>query len=172
MKSISKIGFSCIALVVIITIIVFRLFPIKQKTHKMDILKNIDLITGREKIIVDNTIYVGNSKKELENGFYDLKIECLDSVLKLRINLLNKGASKQKYDGEYALEVCNYICNTSPYNMDFELLYKGVVQSYLKLRENYDSKLDSISYTDNKCKVLIYESESELCLELGENISF
>lgn len=133
---------------------------------RVDIKKYISDITNRETLISDNIVYFGSSMKQLENGYYDLKIQLLQDRVKLNINCLSKDLSKENFNEEYFAEFCSYISKTLAVKLQHDKMYQNIKNSYLKLRSNYDQKIEDIEYIDNGYSIRIYESGCEICLEI------
>ncbi len=136
---------------------------------KIDIFSYVNVITNREILNVDGKIYIGNNKKELENGFYDIKVEEDVNKIKLSINSLSKNIKDERFNADYCLEVCKYINIIFENNIDTDILNSKLSQSYLKLRQDYNlDDFESVSYNDGEFSILLYESGNELCLEIGK----
>lgn len=137
--------------VVIIIAILFGCFMLsnksKQKEEKgkdMD-LKQVQItnfsIQDRVVIKKNNAIYVGNNQKELENDFYDIKIENKQEGIVVYLNKLWYESYGHDYiQDEYLARICrelSYRLNMESKEEQFEyVLYKYIKDNYMKVRQN------------------------------------
>lgn len=139
-------------LIVIISIILICIsfllcISIKRNNYKeMDKSKNIETtnlnafeIKDRLKLSKNNTIYIGENLKELENGFYDIKISTLDTGIKVTLNKLWRYKVNDEYiEDEYLIEIVDEIVelikiNNIKEDVGYEL-YKYIKQNFLKVK--------------------------------------
>ena len=108
-------------------------------------------VSDRVILTFNDTIFVGNGKKELENGYYDLKI-CKDNkYLEIYINKLWKAFDEKLYQEEYINQLVLslldiYELNKNKYK---NLLYDYIVEGYLFSKQIKGVKIES----DDKLKI-------------------
>lgn len=146
-----------IVLIVVLYIISFIKIVFNQNTNATSIT-NISIyriedsisknITSRQILRKDNIVFVGYSKKEIENGYYDLKITLEDRGLKVYINKLWKEFNESLYEEVYVDQITNSIFDIFEYNEETqkELLANHIIQVYLNSKgvtqEIYDKSLN------------------------------
>ena len=98
-------------------------------------------IDGRVTFQLDNNIYIGNNLKELENGFYDIRLQNIDSGICVYLNKLwYENYGKDYIQDDYLAQICREL--TSKVNIqnnkeEFEyMLYKYIKDNYTKVRNN------------------------------------
>ena len=114
-----------------------------------------------------NDIYVGNNTKELENGFYDIKISNLSQGINIYLNKLWYESSDDDYIQEdYLAKICRVVASQMmdvTQTEEFEyVLYKYIKDNYMKIRKQEDVQvmlLDNINMKfeleDNIVKLVI-----------------
>lgn len=98
-------------------------------------------IDGREILKVDNEIYVGNNLKELQNNFYDIKIQNANDGANVYLNKLwYENYGDDYIQDEYLAEICRQLSgnlNIQSGAEQFEyVLYKYIKDNYVKVRQN------------------------------------
>ena len=119
-----------------------------KKTSELNLNLSEIVLKDREVKIIDGNLYVGNNEKEIENGFFDIKIE--DLKVSEDINECNIYFNKLWYENygtdyiqdEYLAEICRQIVKAISKKQemdDFEYeLYKYVKDNYMDvLKEEY-----------------------------------
>ena len=117
---------------------------IENKTNnQVDIPEVIDLsgfeIKNRVKLVKDKTVYIGENLKELENGFYDIKIFALNNTLEVTLNKLWITKWNQEYiEDKYLIEIVKCVVDTLKIDnvkedVEYEL-YKYIKQNFLKVK--------------------------------------
>ena len=118
----------------------------KKEEQSVETDKNIVRITNfyikdREILKVNNEIYVGNNLKELQNNFYDIKIQNAKDGANVYLNKLWHEKYGDDYiQDEYLAEICRQISrnlNIQSGEEQFEyVLYKYIKDNYVKVRQN------------------------------------
>ena len=116
-------------------------------------------------------IFIGNNIKELENGFYDIKISNLSQGVDIYLNKLwyeyyDEDYIQEDYLAKICRELSRQMCSTSQ-TEDFEyMLYKYIKDNYAKVRNQEVVQallLDKISMgfelEDNIVKLLMRSNE-------------
>lgn len=98
-------------------------------------------IEGREILKVDDEIYVGNNLKELQNNFYDIKIQNTNDGANVYLNKLwYENYGDDYIQDEYLAEICRQLSgnlNIQSGAEQFEyVLYKYIKDNYVKVRQN------------------------------------
>lgn len=113
----------------------------QDKTQEITIINNISEfnIKNRVSIIKDGVIYIGNNKKELENGFYDIKIVSSDNLVDIHLNKLWYTKYGQDYiEDNYLASICRELVNRLNMDLDKEnfeyMIYKYIKENYVSVR--------------------------------------
>lgn len=98
-------------------------------------------VQGRVTLKTDNSIYIGNNLKELENNFYDVKIINTKSGVAVYLNKLwYENYGEDYIQDEYLAKICRELSgklNQSNETEQFEyILYKYIKDNYVKIRKN------------------------------------
>ncbi|MBR6688650.1 MAG: hypothetical protein IKL68_01375 [Clostridia bacterium] len=136
-----------VALLVCISFILCMYNKIKndEKIEEKNNLEIIDInafeIKDRIKFVKNNTVYIGENLKELENDFYDIKISALNSGLEVTLNKLWRYKVNKDYiEDEYLIEIVDKVVgllNVSTINEDVSYeLYKYIKQNFLKVKNH------------------------------------
>ena len=141
-----------IAIISLVIVLIFSLiitFTLKNKTinkessqQNQKVFSIYDFsIEGRTTFRLDNNIYIGNNLKELENGFYDIKIENTDYGICMYLNKLwYESCGKDYIQDNYLAKICRELSgrlDIAHNTEDFEyMLYKYIKDNYIKVREN------------------------------------
>lgn len=132
-------------------------------------------ITGRCIINSGNVILVGANKKQLENGYYDIKIEIenaekKDNKIKIYINKLWKEFNSSLYEQVYAEEVAvsvNKICKICDNTME---LKQFLIDKYSEAKsEKINSNKTSFVQDDICINAEIIDKELVITLRLSIN---
>ena len=166
-----------IYIIISITLVIFIAMLAQKECKEEYILYNIDLtsnlncITQREVLIKDEKVFIGNNKKELENGYFDIKIEKIDKGIKLQVNKLMKNYIKdQIYDKQYLRELFNYLNNQFKYSLSNEKFIEEVENIYLKLRTQIiENEYENIIFQDNNFNIKIYVLDYSIFIEIWRN---
>jgi len=114
--------------------------PENEKT-KQNVLEITEFnIENRVCLKQDEDIYVGNSLKELENGFCDIKIQNTTDGIIVHLNKLWYATYGDDYiQDEYLAKICReiiYRINIQNESEQFEyILYKYIKDNYMKVRK-------------------------------------
>ena len=142
----------CICIVISFCFLLFTKINFNEEVQKNGKLLNKEQlkvenfnINGRVSYIDNDHIFIGENLKELQNGFYDLKIVNQNEQVIIYLNKL-----WYEYYGEdfiqdnYLAEICRCIVNKLNKNekqnqekQDFEyMLFKYIKDNYVKVRNN------------------------------------
>lgn len=142
-----------------------------EKENKEDVIQTIDLsgfeINNRVKLVKDETVYIGENLKELENSFYDIKISTLNGTLKLTLNKLWRTKWDEDYiEDKYLIEIVKCIVNTLEIDsvkedVEYEL-YKYIKQNFIKVKNKerveklqLESIIVNAEYKEGECVLYI-----------------
>ncbi len=129
-------------------------------------------ITSRQILRKDNVVFVGNSKKEIENGYYDLKIMLEDRNVKLYINKLWKVFNQSLYEKDYVREVINSVFDIFEINQkkQKECLIQYITNGYLVSKGvNKENSSNEQIYID-KIRIKSEIVDSELILNICKEV--
>lgn len=166
-----------IGIVVLICIITMLFSDLKNNNNKeMGVITKAIQITdfaidGREVIKKGTAIYVGNNKKELENNFYDIKIDNVEGQVHVFLNKLWYERYDRDYiQDEYLAKICRELAIKLQIQTNLEQLeyamYKYVKDNYMNIRNgNSVEAIDTDEYflkleLENDIVKLIIRSES------------
>ena len=142
------IAFAAILVFVGILISIFITKKTNKTNNKDIILDNRKVLSvnnfnidGRTVFKLGNNIYIGNNLKELENGFYDIRLQNIDSGICVYLNKLwYENYGKDYIQDDYLARICRELCsklNVQNNTEEFEyMLYKYVKDNYTKVRNN------------------------------------
>ncbi|MBQ8043651.1 MAG: hypothetical protein IJ272_05825 [Clostridia bacterium] len=135
-----------LAIVVTLGLILYFVSPKSDKAETevedKNFLQIIDFsIEGRISLKLDNAIYVGNNLKELENKFYDIKIQNTESGVAVYLNKLwYENYGEDYIQDEYLARICRELSNRLNMQNNTEqfeyVLYKYIKDNYIKVRQN------------------------------------
>ena len=113
------------AVIVLIVTLICKNLIFSNNDEKTNIETNINIdiyeyIKNREFEIIDNVILIGKNKKEISNGYYDVKIEGENEYLNLYFNKLYKEeyVNKIYVDENYLYEIIEFI--NDKYNLKLQ----------------------------------------------------
>lgn len=147
-----------------------------EKYIKENINKNDKLINNRYVLLEENSISIGKNKKEIENGYLDIKLSIEKEFPKIQINKLFKEFNSENYDEEniyvdteYVKDIVEFINLIYGFNMDElykEDLLNIILTQYTNVRKNYINNYNEYQYTTNinygKNKIRCFIENSEL----------
>lgn len=158
------------ALVVLCLIAVF-IYVSNKEEGKTDYNSTIEIrafnVEERTSLNKDGCIYVGNNIKELENGYYDIKISSNKDRVAVYINKLwYKHYSQDYIQDDYLARICRELSNKLNITQDEReleyILYKYIKDNYINVRKNIDVESIityeynlSLSLEDNVVKLII-----------------
>lgn len=170
-----------IILIIILCMISFIIIGFYQSNKSANI-SNISIyriencvsknITARQILHKDNSIFVGYSKKEIENGYYDLKIILEDENIKVYINKLWKEFNELLYEKDYIHQVVNSILGIFEINEEThrELLIEYITNGYLASKGvNKEFSSNEKKYID-KITIKSEIVDSELILNICKEV--
>lgn len=161
------------ALIVLILVIIFSFCVLKNDKIKNNNSQNIivDLqnfeLENRTMMFADNELLIGETHKELQNGYYDVKVLTVNNDLIVYLNKLWYGEyDEDNIQEEYLAKICRGLVkclNTERESDEIEYqLYKYIKENYLDIRngENKDKiKVDKViidsTSIDNQCVINI-----------------
>lgn len=136
-------------IIVLITILVFAMYLVQHKTNaEQNEVKKQNIIQigqfnveNRTTLKENKTIYIGNNLKELENNFYDIKIQNTEAGVDIYLNKLwYENYNKEYIQDDYLAKICREISNRLNMQNDTEqfeyVLYKYIKDNYVKVRQN------------------------------------
>ncbi len=158
--------------ILIISSVLFMHFKNKGKKQNIfkdiDLRNNLELITNRETMVINETLFIGGNKKELENWYFDISIKNIKNGLKLEINKLTKEYMQNNiYDKSYLIQIFNYLNAKFEYKLNMESFVKNIEDIYINLRSTYVSSDDrKIEYIDNGISIKIYTLNYSIFVEV------
>lgn len=120
--------------------IIFNIKTSQKEDKNINKLKvtNFEL---KERVTInqDNELVVGENEKEIENGFFDLKVINEEDEITILLNKLwYKKCNENYIEDDYLANICRKIVenlNLNDNNEDLEyILYKYIKENYLKAR--------------------------------------
>lgn len=132
--------------VIILTIVVIFIYVllILKNVNENEVIEDaINLgdfrLKEREVIFFDNYLLVGENRKELENGYYDFKIQTNSNEVVISLNKLWYERFGADYiQDEYLAKVCREVIRVLKYNGDKEKLeyelYKYIKDNYVSVK--------------------------------------
>ena len=141
--------------VVILVMSIFLVINIKKTNVREYNTLKINEFNIKERVTIkdNNEIYVGENVKEIENGYYDLKIASQKDNVQIFLNKLwYKKIDKDYIQDDYLANICREIVNEiniSDNKDELEyMLYKYIKENYLNVRNNEkieEIKLDKLT---------------------------
>lgn len=97
-------------------------------------------LENRAKLLKNNTLFVGNNVKELENGYYDFKLQNAENTVVITLNKLWYEEYGVDYiQDEYLAKICREIAKRLNVNVEkLELeyqLYKYIKGNYVQVKD-------------------------------------
>ena len=164
-----------ISLFILLTLILlFYYFKIKHDTQAKEIKNNVSIIDFRipERFCtkVDNTILVGENEKEIENGFFDIKIINNNKQVEIYLNKLwYKNYGTDYIQDDYLANICRKIAsnlNVDTNNDELEYtLYKYIKENYIKSRQN--QTIEKICLENMTILLTLEDNMSKLIIQGG-----
>lgn len=112
------------------------------EVERKNILQITDFnIENRTSLKTNDAIYVGNNLKELENNFYDIKIQNTETGIVVYLNKLwYENYGEDYIQDEYLAKICRELSGRLNMQSDTEqfeyVLYKYIKDNYIKVRQN------------------------------------
>ena len=155
---------SIIAVLIITTICKNAILDSKKEEQIIQSNNSIEIynyIKDREFDILENVTTIGKNKKEISNGYYDIKIENKQNYINLYFNKLYKEeyVSKIYVDENYLYEVIEFI--DVKYELNFEERIKQelvilIKDKYLDYRNNnVAEKFEKNITQTHKCEIVV-----------------
>ena len=129
-------------------------------------------ITSRQILKKDNMVFVGYSKKEIENGYYDLKIALDEKSIIVYINKLWKEFNESLYEKDYVNETVNSIFDVFEINdkLQKESLANYIIQEYLISKGINKEEINKETLNINKIEVNSEIEKSQLVLTVCKEV--
>lgn len=129
--------------------------------------------SNRAVYVSDNKLLIGNSLKELENGYFDVKIKADNiSGIYIYINKLytSNFSDKLVYDKDYLTKIVSLMNQIFNFDLNQDqincILYK-IASNYIYLRKNYVENVDKLDQVIvDKFKIIMYIQKSVLVLKI------
>ncbi len=144
--------------------------------YSENVITNKDEFTNyfkdRYVIINDECLSIGKSKNELDNGYYDIKLQVKENHIEIYVNKLFKDFDKSNIcDENYVKELVEYIINVTNLQIDKPRFCQIIIESYDKIRDMDRSSLSNIDklIEINDVYIKITEFENMLMIKLGDN---
>lgn len=115
--------------------------------NKSKIIQNFE---NRYVLVNNSFLYIGNNQKEIENGYYDIKIEADENSYKYIQITINKLfiLNTDFYDDNYIFKIVyliNYIFDFDFSVEQIESLKTSIIKNYEYLRKNYVENVDKLN---------------------------
>ena len=165
-----------IGIFIAFTLVIFALkYHMKSAKSKEDTSLNISFtrindvlnrnITDRKIVLRDMVIFIGTSEKEIDNGYYDVKIYKENDIFKIHINKLWKEYNDELYEDKYLDELVYSISHI------FEISNVSCLKDKLLFCYKEAKKVDIVSedykigtVKDNNLKIEFEIKNKELIL--------
>ena len=133
----------------------FKKEELNKEKNKYDFNLETKNILNRYTYCKDkNTIIIGKSKKEILNGYYDLKIEKQDKNINIYINKLFKEFKNNIIcDKEYLKEIVIYINKLINFKFDFTKLELKIEKVYLEIKTSQEKEFNKESVVIENQKI-------------------
>ena len=145
----------------------------KDKKNKINIEEKIDIreiVKDRTLVEEENKIVIGNNEKEIQNKYFDIKIEVFSDNIKVFFNkLLKKNIVKDGIyvDEEYLYQVLNLIDNKYMLSLeDIKELVIIISDEFENFRKNLATINKKDLNIDDKYNFNIYTDENMLKLDI------
>ena len=144
----------------------------KQKNTQEKIIQITEFnIVDRTNLKVEDTIYVGNNLKELENNFYDIKITNEQYGICVYLNKLWYETYGVDYiQDNYLAQICrelSYKLNMKGEPEQFEyIMYKYIKDNYTKVRQN--EEIEQISADKYNLQLKLEDSVAKLIIRSSD----
>lgn len=119
-------------------------------------------IKNRKTKSIAHKVFVGETVKQIENGYYDLKAYIQDNkCIVICLNKLWKQFDKKLYEEDYMIEIAESIKDILAINVPQNQIYDYILSGYLvaKSSDNNDNKEYVLNLEDYVIKGKILEKE-------------
>ena len=162
-----------VVLIILILVIIFSFCVLKNDKTKENNFQNLNIdiqnfqLENRAMLFNNNELLIGENQKELQNGYYDVKVLKVSNGLMVYLNKLwYEKHEEDNIHEEYLAKICRELVkclNVQSENEEIEYqLYKYIKENYLDIRngENKDKiKVDKViidsTSIDNQCVINI-----------------
>lgn len=104
-------------------------------------------IRNRTIKIIDNKVFIGETDKQIENKYYDIKAYIQnDNCIVICLNKLWKKFDERLYEEEYLTEVAESIKNILDINVPLEKIYDYILSGYLVAKKVDKNSKDNNEY--------------------------
>ena len=165
-----------IFVLLVIALVIYLVWPKKEVEtsykQKVNVLQITEFIMPDRTVIKKKQeIYVGNNEKELDNGFYDIKIENTSYGVSVYLNKLwYETYGKDFIQDEYLARICReltYRLNIQNTDQEFEyMLYKYIKDNYVKVRQS--EPVEELKTNVINLELELYDNMVKLTIKRGE----
>lgn len=158
---------ACIVIVCVLSIFILR----KSKTEETKAIEKIEItnFSVKDRIVIhkNNSIYVGNNIKELENDFYDVKITNNQNDVEVYLNKLwYKTYGSDYIQDEYLAAICRQLAAniniaSSKDNLEY-FIYKYIKDNYTKVRNG--DRIEVLDVENLELALEYYEGMAKLTI--------
>lgn len=144
-KRLTILTIGVLVLLIIVTILLLRIKSDKSISETRNIITDIEQINiqNRAKLIIQDGVLIGESIKQLENGYYDFKLSNKNNILEISLNKLWYEEYGLDYiQDDYLAKICREIAKCIKnveyveYKEEFEYqLYKYIKDNYLIVKQ-------------------------------------
>lgn len=146
--------------IVILIILILLLFScFKKDKQEINLNYLYECIDDRACITQEQVMLIGENEKELQNGYYDFKIENVERGIKAYINKLwYRKFNENMYEQEYAKKIYEYISKVLSSRANVKLneneekwIYDSICESYVRVKNgeniNFHRTIYNIEFT-------------------------
>lgn len=175
-----------IFILILILIILFLIYSKKfnsKKINKVDInnisqninyfksyIKNNKInISNRYVFVGDNEIIFGNNLKQVQNGYFDIKIYMEnEQKISIEINKLYKEKfNDDMYEDDYVDNIVNIINDVFNFKLssdEINYFKENIIKYYIDLRRNYVENVENLSNINIKSYNINFEIEKSMLI--------
>lgn len=129
-----------LVLLIVIATLTFIKFSNKKKSDVWKVDVTEFNIAGRARCVLDNSVSIGNNEKELENGYYDLKLTYESGQVEVNLNKLWCENYDDNYiEDEYLAKICRELVRVIKIdNIDKEseyLFFKYIKENFNNVKQ-------------------------------------
>ena len=114
----------------------YRIKTVFDKNIKNRIIKNFDKI-----------VFIGETDKQIENGYYDIKAYIENNkCIVVHLNKFWKMFDERLYEEEYITEMAESIKEILDINVPLNEIYDYIISGYISAKSNSDNSKDNKEY--------------------------
>lgn len=123
-----------------------------NKYNLTDFINNVNeekicsYFKNREAILDENVISIGKNKKEIENGYYDIRFCFMQDGINIYLNKLIKDDISENTIQEEYLEEIVYFLMSALNEENLDMLKQSLYDEYSSLRKNKEFNEDNLDY--------------------------